>query len=170
MSGQIVLVRSATCLRESIMKLLSQILIPVLLAICAHAQPTVRFCDLLRNPDEYNGKTVVVRATYRYGFEWQELFCLGCLDKGEAWLELPSDLDDASVKALKRGPKGAGIVNLTVQGIFLSGAYFWHLGTYRFKFVVQRVSDVVIVSKGMKSAAEERRAEQKCACGGTHPK
>ncbi len=35
---------------------------------------------------------VNVRATYRYGFEWQELYCLDCKDKGKAWLEVPLDL------------------------------------------------------------------------------
>jgi hypothetical protein len=151
------------------MRLLAKIVVPVLLA-ASTPQPTLRFCDLVRNPAEYNGKTVTVRATYRYGFEWEELYCLDCLDKGKAWLEVPSDLDDASVKALRRGPKGAGIVNLTVQGIFISGGHFGHQNFYRYKFVAQRVADVAVVSKGMKSFAEERTAEQCYACGGTNPK
>jgi hypothetical protein len=78
-----------------LMRLLAKIVVPVLLA-ASTPQPTLRFCDLVRNPAEYNGKTVTVRATYRYGFEWEELYCLDCLDKGKAWLEVPSDLDDAS--------------------------------------------------------------------------
>jgi len=68
-------------------------------ALSAAAQTQVSFCDLLRNPDTYDGKEVTVRATYRYGFERQQLYCLECIDKGRAWLELPDDLDDDSVKA-----------------------------------------------------------------------
>jgi len=51
-------------------------------------------------------------------FEWSQLYCPDCLDKGSAWLEFPDDLDDNSSKALRLIPNGAGIVNLTVRGIF----------------------------------------------------
>ena len=63
---------------------------------------SVTFCDLVRNPDKYDGQEVSVRATYRYGFEWQELYCLDCKDKGKAWLEVPFDLDDAAIWPLRR--------------------------------------------------------------------
>jgi hypothetical protein len=33
------------------------------------SEPSTTFCDLLRNPEKYNGKEVTVRATWRYGFE-----------------------------------------------------------------------------------------------------
>ena len=45
------------------------------------------YCELLRHPKEYDGKDVVVRASYRYGFEWQEMFCLDCRRLGKTWLE-----------------------------------------------------------------------------------
>ena len=85
------------------------------LGVAAHAQTTVKFCDLLRNPEKYRDQQVKVRATFRFGFEWQQLYRLDCLDKGKAWLELPNDLDDESERAFKKMPKGAGIVNLTVM-------------------------------------------------------
>src|SRR5215470_4199764 len=116
------------------MKITTPILFLLLLALSGRTQSQVTFCDLVRNPELYNGKEVTVRATYKYGFEWQQLYCLECLDKGRAWLELPDDLDDASVKALKRAPKEAGIVNVTVQGIFVSGGHYGHENGYRYKF------------------------------------
>ncbi|HEX4538197.1 MAG TPA: hypothetical protein VH140_14695 [Candidatus Acidoferrum sp.] len=61
-------------------------------------------------------KEVAVRATYKYGYEWSYLYCLSCMDKGRVWLEFPFELDASATKALKRGPKGAGTVNVTVQG------------------------------------------------------
>lgn len=128
------------------------------------------FCDLLRAPERYDGKEVTVRATYRYGFEWQQLYCLDCLDKGRAWLTIPNDLDDDSARALRRAPRGAGIVNLTVQGILKSGGSYGHLNGYRYEFVAHRISQVATVSKGMKSPEEEREAEKRWACGGTNPK
>ena len=143
----------------------------LLVAGSGYSQSAVTFCDLVRNPDKYNGQDVSVRATYRYGFEWQELYCLDCKDKGKAWLEVPFDLDDPAIRPLRRAPKGAGIVNLTLQGVFVSGNhYFGHMGMYPYKFVVHKITDVAVVSKGMKPIADEEKAEKQWACGGTDPK
>ena len=64
------------------------------------------FCELLRNPEKYNGQEVTARATWRYGFEWSQFYGLACLEKGRACLEVPTNLDDASTKALGLIPKG----------------------------------------------------------------
>lgn len=55
--------------------------------------PTVAFCQLLRDPDSYDGKEVRFRATYRHGFEASEFFDPGCFgdDKFTNWVEF----DDA---------------------------------------------------------------------------
>ena len=79
------------------------------LAGSGHPENQIAFCELVRNPELYNGKVVTVRATYKYGFEWSMLYCLDCLDKGKAWLEIRADLDDRSLKATKRAPKGAAL-------------------------------------------------------------
>ena len=152
------------------MKALNQALIACLLATAVQSQTPVSFCDLVRNPEKYDGKVLSVRATYRYGFEWQQFYCLDCLDRGKAWLEIPSDLDNTSEKALRRAPKGAGIVNLTVEGVFVSGGRFGHMNGYPYKFVVHKVRDVAVVLKGMKGLAEEEKAEKQGACGGSNPK
>ncbi len=125
----------------------------------------ILFCDLVRDPAKYNGRTVEVRATYRYGFEWHEFYCLDCLDKGKAWLELPDDMDDASLKELKRAPKGAGIVNVTVRGVFLSRGR-----EGRLELIASSVTQVVTLSKGMHNRAEEERVERHRACGGANPR
>ena len=135
-------------------------------SVSGYAQNSVAYCDLVRHPDKYNGKEVSVRATYKYGFEWEELYCLECKEKGKTWLELiPASLDKASEKALNRVPKGAGIVNVTVQGGFtlVSGGHFGHLNGYPYKFVASKVSNVEVVVKGMKDRAEEEKAEKKWA-------
>jgi hypothetical protein len=149
---------------------INRVLIVCLLAITAQSQTAVSFCDLVRNPEQYDGKTVTVRATYKYGFEWQQFYCLDCLDRGKAWLELPDDLDQVSSKALKRAPKGAGIVNLTAEGVFMGRGNFGHMNGYHYKFVAHQVRDVVVVLKGMKRPAEEEKAQKRWACGGTNPK
>ncbi|HKV60592.1 MAG TPA: hypothetical protein VJO16_01655 [Candidatus Acidoferrum sp.] len=153
------------------MRILSRILLILFLSeTVAGSDAAVSFCDLVRNPERFNAKEVTIRATYRYGFEWEELYCLDCLDKGKAWLEIPADIDDASRKALKRAPKGAGIVDLTVIGTFMSGNTYGHSNGYQHKFVAKEISDVAVIVKGMKSPAEEKQGEKQWACGGTNPK
>lgn len=134
------------------------------------AEPPTTFCELLRNPGKYSGKEVTVRATWKYGYEWSQLYCLDCLDKGKAWLEIPGDINDASIKALRRAPKDAGIVNITVRGTFMSGSHFGHLNGYPYQIVVRQVTDVAVVLKGMKSPEQEKEAEKRWACGGANPK
>jgi len=136
----------------------------------AHSQTQVTLCELIRHPRDYDGKVVTFRATYKYGFEWQYLYCIDCLDGGKTWLEFSGDMDKASEKQLKRSPKDAGIVNLTVQGVLECCAGFGHLNGYRFQLTAQRISKVVVLSKGMKPPAQEQQIEKKCACGGTNPK
>lgn len=143
------------------MKVRTRVIAASFLAMNLYSQSPLSFCDLVRNPETYNGKEVTVRATYRYGFEWQQLYCLDCLDKGRAWLELPNDPDDSLLKDLRRAPKGAGIVNLTVQGTFKSGGSFGHLNGYRYEFTARKISNVAVVSKGMKDIGEEEKAEKK---------
>ena len=142
----------------------------MLLSGAIHAQTATTLCDLLRNPEKYDGQRVQVRATFRYGFEWQQLYCLDCLDKGKAWLQMPVDLDDKSEKAFKKMPKGAGIVNLTVVGVFHFGKSYGHLNGYRFELIAQEIQDVTVIQNGMKDIATERKAEQQWACGGVSPR
>lgn len=132
-------------------------------------QTSITFCDLLRNPEKYNGKEVTVRATYRYGLEWQQLYCLDCLEKGKALLEVPDNGDESLERSLKRTPK-AGIVNLTVQGLFMSGRTYGHMNGYHYQITAHKISNVVVLLKGMKSLEEEQRVEKRWACGGTNPK
>jgi len=113
----------------------------MLLSGATHAQEAMTFCHLLRNADKYDGQLVRVRATFRYGYEWQQLYCLNCLDKGKAWLEVPVDLDDKSEKAFKKMPKRAGIVNLTVGGIFHFGKSNGHLNGYRYELIAQEIRE-----------------------------
>lgn len=142
----------------------------VTLVNAASSQEPSSFCDLLRNPEKFNGKNVTVRATFRYGFEWQELYCLDCIDRGKAWLDLPNDLDEASAKALKKAPKYAGIVNVTVQGTFVAGSTYGHQNGYRYQFTAQSIKNLIVVYKGKLNAEKEQAAEKLWACGGTNPR
>jgi len=89
----------------------------LLSAAAIGSENPITFCGLVRSPERFDGEEVTVRATYRYGFERSQLYCLDCLDKGRAWLEIPADIDDASEKAMKHAPK-AGIVKADGSGNF----------------------------------------------------
>jgi len=150
--------------------LLTWFIVMFVLTGASRPQSSPTFCDLMRSPGKYNGKDVTIRATYRYGFEWSELYCLDCLDQGKAWLDMSTALEDKSAKSLKKMPKDAGIVNLTVQGVFVSGGTFGHSNAYRYKIEPTKISDVVVLQKGMRSPEEEKKVEKRWACGGTDPK
>jgi hypothetical protein len=74
-------------------------------------------------------------------------------------------LDDESEKAFKKMPKDAGIVNLTVVGIFHFGTSYGHLNGYRYELVAQEIRNVAVTQKGMKDIAEENKAHEQGACG-----
>jgi len=140
------------------------------LSVATYAQTPAKFCDLLRNPEKYRDQRVEVRATFRYGFEWQQLYCLDCLDKGRAWLWLPDEMDDESTRTFKKMPKGAGMVNLTVVGVLHFGGSYGHRNGYRYELIAQEIRDVAVIRKGTKGPATESKLEQLWACGGTNPK
>ena len=152
------------------MRLLTWLIVIFVLKGGIHPQSPATFCDLIRSPAKYSGKEVTIRATYRYGFEWSELYCLDCLDQGKVWLDMPVALQDTSARSLKKMPKYAGIVNLTVQGVFVSGGTFGHPNGYRYKIEPYKINDVVVLQKGAKSLEEEKGVEKRWACGGTNPK
>jgi len=135
------------------------------------SESPVAFCDLMKDPQKYDGKEVTVRATWRYGFEWSDLYCIDCSPRNNlTWLKFSDDLDEGSEKALKHTPKGAAIVNLTIVGTFRSSGRFGHMGSYPYEFLATKVSRIKVVLKGMKGSEEEERAEKRWACGGTNPK
>ena len=121
----------------------------------------------MRNPEEYNGKEVKVRATWVYGFEWSYLHCLGC--EGRVWLET-SELDEKSEKTIRHIPKGDAIVNVDVEGVFEAGGGFGHMNGYKYQFKVRSIANPVVISKGMKPREKELEIERKFACGGATPR
>ena len=140
----------------------------LLLAASASTQSQqMKFCELMRFPETFNGKTVKVRATWIYGFEWSYLHCLDC--DGRVWLDT-SGLDEQSEKTVKHTPKYAAIVNVDVEGVFQSGGSFGHLNGYKYQLRVHTISNPAVISKGMKAREKELEIERKFACGGVKPR
>jgi hypothetical protein len=107
---------------------------------------SISYCDLLNNPELYDGKEVTVRATYRYGFEWSEIFCIKCRASGKTWLEV-GDVTQKSKKILKKLPKDDGTVNAAFTGTFQSSKGPFGDGGYRFRFLLKEISETEVVTK-----------------------
>jgi TonB family protein len=108
------------------------------------AQPAITLCEVVKNPELFNGKEVTIQAEYVLGFEWSALFSEECPDPdAKIWLEWRG-LDEVSAKALKRaydaGPTYLTVpVYLTVRGTFASGSRFGHMGAYSYEIVAHKV-------------------------------
>jgi hypothetical protein len=48
---------------------------------------SVNYCELLQHPKKYEQKLIKIRAIYRYGFEWSELYSLKCSIHKAVWVE-----------------------------------------------------------------------------------
>ena len=109
----------------------------------------VSFCVLMSDSEKYRDKEVRIKATYRYGFEIAELYCLGC-DKTHAWVELDEDYKEHSKSRYVRMIKSNGFqgrtVNVEVIGTLVSGSGFGHFGRLPFKFVVKSLVKAEIIA------------------------
>src|SRR5215475_6553753 len=105
----------------------------------------VSYCDLIRDLKKYENKRVAVSASYRYGFEWQELFCMGCRGQVKTWLEVTEKNANAFRRALRKAPRDHGIINATFYGIIDGSNGPYGDGGYSYRFDVELVKDVKVV-------------------------
>ena len=126
----------------------------------------VAFCDLVERPAEYDGRRVSVYATYRYGFEWQEIYCMKCRGGDKTWPEFPPDSPQEMRRALRRAPKGQGTLNGTFKGAFQSQPGAFGDGGYRFQLVLESVTNVEVISRSSGAPEALTEAERKRLCHG----
>jgi hypothetical protein len=110
---------------------------------------SIPYCQLIERSNEYDGKKVVVRGSYRYGEEWQELFGLKCRTK-KTYLEYEPETEEAEsaiTRSLKKTPHYQGTINATFYGTFKTKNGSFGDGSYDFKFIAEYVENVEIVSK-----------------------
>jgi hypothetical protein len=126
----------------------------------------VSYCELVRYPKEYDGKIVAVRATYRYGFEWQELLCIKCRDQRKTWLEFEAEPASGVRRALGKAPRHQGTLNATFYGTFRGTKGPYGDGGYVFRFDVKFIKGVEIVSKDGWAPEHLSASEQQKLCQG----
>jgi hypothetical protein len=110
-------------------------------------EAAISLCKVLASPQQYAGKTVTVRATYRVAFEASELYCLSCSEGDRVWVEFDSaDGGDKAAKALRRLiPHDNGTVNGVFTGVFRPDDRYGHLGAYQHQLSVGSVSHLKLV-------------------------
>jgi hypothetical protein len=126
----------------------------------------IAFCDLVRRPGDYDGKSVSVHASYRYGFEWQELYCMDCLGAGRTWLELPAELSDDAKRAFRYAPKWQGTLNGTFRGVFQAKSGAFGDGGYKFRLVLESAANVKVISRSSYGPEALPQAERQRVCHG----
>lgn len=103
-------------------------------------------CELLQAPASFDGKRVQVGATHRYGFEFSEVYCLGCANDGGVFLEIPITVPKR--EAARLTGHHSLTTNVVVVGRFVaSGGPFGHDGTNRYKLVAERFLKIERVAK-----------------------
>lgn len=125
----------------------------------------VEYCDLIKNPEAYDGKEVTVRATYRYGFEWQEIYCLECRNLGKTWLEI-WDITKKSKKIFRKFPENDGTFNAIFTGIFQSSKGPFGDGGYPYRFMLKEISQAELVTRSgadPKKLSDEIRKKVCCS-------
>lgn len=121
----------------------------------------VAYCDLIERPAEFDGKRIAVFASYRYGYEWQEIYLLTCREGGKTWLEFPSEPPKEMKRAFRMTPKSQGTLNGTFAGVFHSKPGAFGDGGYKFQLALETVTDVRVVSSSGGAPETLKEAERK---------
>lgn len=127
---------------------------------------SLSYCDLVQNPDRYSGQRVSFTATYRYGYEWQELYCLTCRDAGKTWLEFPQDPPKEMKKAFKGTPKGQGTLNANFKGVFQTNGSYGD-GSYKYQLALEHIADVQVISRSGGVPGVLPEPARRRVCGGS---
>jgi hypothetical protein len=116
--------------------------------------PTVDYCDLIRQAKDYDQKQIRIKAVYRVGYEWSEIYCPDCFNQKErTWVEFDDDLESCTnSKIVKLLGDDGKTLSVTVVGVFHSSSIrYGHMGSYRFKFAVKCVESAKLLLKDGRS-------------------
>jgi hypothetical protein len=129
--------------------------------------PTVTYCDLIRNPSRYDKKEVRVKAVFRVGYEWEEIYCLDCFDTDQrTWIKFDDEVDSCTKRDISKliGAR-EGTFSIVAVGEFQSsGRGYGHMGAYRYQFVVKCVEKAIRLLKDGRSPTLLPKKVLKPAC------
>jgi len=130
----------------------------------------VEFCDLLKNPNEYEDKLVRVSAIYSFSFEASVLYCPNCEKDGKAWFDCSKDAESCISKKFKNKFRekhyGTGkTLKVTVVGKFNTGGGFGHFGVFPNQFLTQTVERAeILLNYGGSYQALSEKDKAKISC------
>lgn len=119
--------------------------------------PTVNYCEIIKNPQNYNGKIVKIFAEQRSGFEFSGLGSQDCAnDYGQIWAEwekYESCGDEKTARLLVNRYKG--IENNYLEGIFVGKFFvkekgisgFGHMNAKPFQISISCVENATLLPK-----------------------
>lgn len=116
--------------------------------------PTVEYCDLIRHAEDYDQKQIRIKAVYRVGYEWSEIYCPDCFNQKErTWVEFDDDFESCTNSAIAKQVKdGERTLSVTIVGVFHSSSRnYGHMGSYRFEFVVKCIESAKLLLKDGRS-------------------
>ncbi len=113
---------------------------------------SISFCEL-RNTQLGLAKDVRIRAIYRVGFEWAELYSLKCTDAPGVWVDFSDDWESRTKRAMRKEiEKGEGTYLVVFTGKLLKGNGFGHMGAYPMRLEVESVESAKRIGKQSYSA------------------
>ena len=131
--------------------------------------PVVDFCDLVQNWQTYDQKTIRVKAVYRYGQYWNELFCPGCNRDDRISFEISADFETKTPKKFRKRIKHSDrgrTLNVVVVGKFFGTGNFGHRGALRFALIVDAIEDAqIILEDSPYLLPDDLTAKAICKCG-----
>ncbi len=111
----------------------------------------VTYCQLSKDPGSFSGRRVRVRAVYVYGFEVQLLESSSCCPEigTKIWVEITTDMDDASEKLVRRKLNtGMGVALVTFVGMFETGIS--SPGGIKSRLIVDEIEQVERTSRAVR--------------------
>lgn len=150
---------------KSCLSLLSLILSCTFLCVSAQENtinrnaglPAIDYCEIIKNPNVYNEKTVKIYGEYRAGFEHSILGSQNCVDNyGKVWIEWEnyrSCGDEKTARLLANRAKGNEYNYL--EGNFVGKFFvkeegksgFGHMNAKPYKLVVSCVENTILLPK-----------------------
>jgi hypothetical protein len=133
---------------------------------------TVELCEAVNHPEGFHGKRIRVQASFRYGFEWEELYCLGCWNTGRVWLEVAQDIPKSVQRKLDRLPRHQGTVNAVFTGVFHHVRLSLAGSSYSSQLILEDIDSVRVVSRSGAAPMALTQSQRDNLCQGqpTKPK
>ena len=107
----------------------------------SESAPTISYCELLREPNLYQGKLVRVAATWNYGFEWSYLYHRECMSReNKAWVEFVDEDEECpqTNKVSMRLKDGFdNKADVVAVGTLAGGGGYGHMNGHQYQFTIK---------------------------------